>query len=127
MPITANDNPRNFITKILNYKKICSIKNSMTVLPELIPISIKMMLDNITGTFNFTNPGLISHNEILTMYKEIVDPTFEWENFSIEEQDKILLSKRSNNYLDTEKLESLYNILPIKESVRKCLENYNKE
>ncbi len=61
------------------------------------------------------------------MYKEIVDPTFTWENFSIEEQDKILLSKRSNNYLDTEKLESLYNILPIKESVRKCLENYNKK
>ena len=38
-------------------------------------------------------------NEILTMYKEIVDPNFTWENFDIEEQNKILDSKRSNNYL----------------------------
>ena len=37
MPITNIDNPRNFITKITNYEKICSIKNSMTVLPELLP------------------------------------------------------------------------------------------
>ena len=34
MPITGEPNARNFITKITNYEKICSIKNSMTVLPE---------------------------------------------------------------------------------------------
>jgi len=83
-----------------------------------------------TGTINLTNPGLISHNEILEMYKEIIDPAFEWENFTIEEQNTILLSKRSNNYLDTNKLENLYpNVKPIKESVRDILikmkNNYN--
>jgi dTDP-glucose 4,6-dehydratase len=57
------------------------------------------------------------------MYKEIVDPKFTWKNFTIDEQNKILASKRSNNALDTSKLEKLYpNVLPIKESVRKCLE-----
>jgi len=34
MPIVGEDNPRNFITKITTYEKICSIPNSMTVLPE---------------------------------------------------------------------------------------------
>jgi dTDP-4-dehydrorhamnose reductase len=68
MPITNNINPRNFITKITSYKKICSIKNSMTVLPELLPYIVKMMEQNITGTINLTNTGLISHNEILEMY-----------------------------------------------------------
>ena len=38
MPITDEINERNFITKITNYKKICSIHNSMTVLNELLPL-----------------------------------------------------------------------------------------
>ena len=41
---------------------------------------------------------------------------------SIEEQDKILLSKRSNNMLDTSKLESMYNIKNIKDSVAHCID-----
>jgi hypothetical protein len=127
MPITNINNPRNFITKITSYKKVCSIENSMTVLPEIIPIIINLAKKYKTGTINLTNPGVITHNEILEMYKEIVDPTFTWKNFSIEEQNQILASKRSNNHLLTEKLEELCpNILPIKEAVRKCLLEYNK-
>lgn len=115
----------NFITKITSYKKICSIANSMTVLPELIPIMIDLAKNNHIGTINLTNPGTITHNEILEMYKEIVDPTFTWSNFTIEEQNEILASKRSNNHLVTDKLEKLYpNVLPIKEAVRKCLLEY---
>jgi len=121
MPITDEKHPRNFITKITTYEKICSISNSMSVLNDLIPLSIKMMNNKEIGLFNFTNPGLVSHNEILEMYREIVDNNFTWKNFTIEEQDKILLSKRSNNYLNTNKLESKYDILSIKESVRNIL------
>jgi 3,5-epimerase/4-reductase len=121
MPITAEDNDRNFITKITTYEKICSIPNSMTVLPELLPYLLEMIKRNEVGTINLCNPGVIEHNEILSMYKEIIDPNFTWKNFSIQEQDKILLSKRSNNYLSTEKLESLFPVKPIKESVRDIL------
>ncbi len=72
-----------------------------------------------------TNPGAITHNDILEMYKEIVDPAFTWQNFSVEEQDKILLSGRSNNVLETTKLQELYpNVKPIKESIREVLQNY---
>jgi 3,5-epimerase/4-reductase len=121
MPITDEVNSRNFITKITSYNKICSISNSMTVLPELLPIMIDMCEKNVTGTVNLTNPGLISHNEILEMYREIVDKDFTWNNFSIEEQRQILASERSNNFLDTSRLESLYNVKGIKESVRDVL------
>jgi dTDP-glucose 4,6-dehydratase len=61
------------------------------------------------------------------MYKEIVDPNFKWMNFSEEEQKKILSADRSNNYLDTTKLESLYpEVNNIKEAVRKSLIHYKK-
>lgn len=123
MPIVGYHHPRNFVTKITKYEKICSIANSMTVLDELIPVSIDMMKNNETGLFNFTNPGTISHNEMLEMYKQYVDPSFTWENFTIKEQDTILESKRSNNYLDTSKLESKYKVKNIKESVLELFMN----
>jgi 3,5-epimerase/4-reductase len=122
MPITDEFNERNFITKITNYNKICSIPNSMSVLNDLIPVLIDLAKNKQTGTLNLTNPGLISHNEILQMYKEIVDPTFTWNNFNIEEQNETLLSKRSNNFLDTTQLELLHpEIKNIKESVKDIL------
>jgi len=127
MPITGEKNGRNFITKIATYQKVCSVPNSMTVLPELLPIVLDMMRQKTTGTMNLTNPGLISHNEILEMYKEIVDPNFTWNNFSQEEQRKILAADRSNNFLDTTRLSKLYpEILSIKDSVRNCLVKYKE-
>lgn len=125
MPIDDKHNPRNFITKITNYNKICSIPNSMTVLPELLPIALDLMVNKTTGTINLTNPGSISHNEILELYKNIVDPSFTWTNFTQEEQRKILDSDRSNNLLNTTKLETLYpNVLNIHDAVKKCLYQY---
>jgi dTDP-4-dehydrorhamnose reductase len=121
MPISSDKSVRNFITKIITYEKICSIANSMSVLDELLPLSIEMMKNNEKGCFNFTNPGIISHNEILEMYKENVDNSFTWKNMTIEEQNKLLLSKRSNNHLDTSKLEFKYEVSNIKDGVRKCL------
>ena len=123
MPITDKLEPRNFITKIITYEYICSIPNSMTVLDDLIPVAIDMAVNNVTGTVNLTNPGLVSHNEILEMYRNIIDPYFKWQNFSKEDQDKILAGGRSNNCLDTTKLLSMYpHVKNIKDSVKDVLE-----
>lgn len=133
MPITdEQDSPRNFIKKITSYKKVCSMPNSMTVLDELLPVLIEMALNKQVGTVNLTNPGLITHNEILEMYKEIVDPDFTWSNFTIDEQNQILASKRSNNCLDTTKLTNISfslknSVSPIKESVRNVLQRMSKK
>ena len=127
MPITSSKNDRNFITKIVKYEKICSIANSMTVLPELLPYVLDMMIKKMTGTINLTNPGLISHNEILQMYKDIVDNSFTWKNFTQEEQRHILAADRSNNFLDTTKLTTLYpDIKNIKDSIKDCLIKYKE-
>jgi len=125
MPITGEENPRNFITKIVRYERICSVPNSMTVLPTLLPLVVDMMRCGVTGTVNLTNPGLISHNEVLEMYRDIVDPQFSWKNFSVEEQRAVLAADRSNNFLETQRLEEMYpDVLPIREAVRQCLISY---
>lgn len=125
MPIVGYHHQRNFITKIVRYEKICSIQNSMTVLPDLIPVLIDLASTRKTGTINLTNPGTIEHNEILGMYKKHVDPSLTWKNFSAEEQNKILLSERSNNHLDTGRLQALYpDVLPIRESIERLLKSW---
>lgn len=127
MPIVGYDNPRNFITKIVGYKKVVNVQNSMSVLHELLPLLIDMSINKRCGTINLTNPGTISHNEVLELYKEHVDPNFTWENFTLEEQDELLDSKRSNNKLNTDMLQSLYpEVKDINTSLKELLQNYNK-
>ncbi|CAM9582454.1 unnamed protein product [Heterosigma akashiwo] len=144
MPISDDLSPRNFVTKIASYEKarrgVVDIPNSMTVLHDLLPVSLMLAERKLTGIYNFCNPGAISHNQasgaggaqrrrtcafiyrmrshitacacgsrgmsVLALYKKHVDPEFTWTNFTVEEQDKILVAKRSNNELDCTKLVS---------------------
>lgn len=128
MPISSDlNNPRNFITKISRYEKVVNIPNSMTVLDELLPVSIEMAKKNHRGIWNFTNPGVISHNEILELYKEYIDPKFKWVNFSLEEQAKVIVAQRSNNELDATKLKKDFpELLSIKDSIIKYVFKPNK-
>ncbi|KAJ8749317.1 hypothetical protein K2173_018800 [Erythroxylum novogranatense] len=128
MPISSDlTNPRNFITKITKYDKVVNIPNSMTILDELLPISIEMAKRNLRGIWNFTNPGVISHNEILEMYKEYINPSFKWANFSLEEQAKVIVAPRSNNELDASKLKKEFpQMLSIRNSLIKYVFEPNK-
>ncbi len=125
MPVSSDLHPRNFITKITRYKYVINIPNSMTVLDDLLPLTIEMALRGCTGNYNFTNPGTISHNEVLALYKEYVDPSFTWKNFTIEEMDRIIKAKRSNNELDVSKLLHEFPDIPeIHDSMRKVFEKF---
>lgn len=104
MPISDDLIHRNFVTKIVKYERVVNIPNSMTVLTELLPASLAMATKGLTGVYNFTNPGVISHNEVLDLYKKYIDPTYTYKNFSVEEQAKVIVAARSNNELDTTKL-----------------------
>lgn len=128
MPINDDlESPRNFLHKILHYKKICSIPNSMTVLPDLLPVLCSMIERQSVGTVNLTNPGVITHNQILDMYTALIDPEFTYENFSVEEQNQVLAAERSNNALATERLESEYFVLPIYQSLQRLFKRIRKE
>lgn len=124
MPISSDLHPRNFITKIIHYEKVIDIPNSMSVLDDLLPVLIEMSKRAFIGDYNFTNPGTMSHNEILSLYARYVDPLFTWKNFSIEEQNQVLKAKRSNNELDVSKLLREFPEIPhIRDSMLHVFEN----
>ena len=113
MPITGDlEHPRNFITKIMNYKRIVSVQNSMTVLPTLLPVAADMVKKSVTGTFNFTNPGSICHDDVMNMVKFYRKRDLTWTLMTLEEQSKILKAGRSNCVLDASKLTDLYPDIP---------------
>ncbi|KAK4537726.1 hypothetical protein CDCA_CDCA14G3751 [Cyanidium caldarium] len=105
MPISDDLSPRSFITKISKYERVVNVPNSVTVLTELLPVAISMSERGLTGVYNFTNPGSITHNQVLALYQQYIDPRFTWKNFTLEEQAKILKAGRSNCELDASKLQ----------------------
>lgn len=104
MPVGDDLIHRNFVTKIVKYEKVVNIPNSMTILTEMLPLSLAMAKKGLTGIYNFTNPGVISHNQVLDLYTKYIDPTYTYKNFSLEEQAMVIKAPRSNNELDATKL-----------------------
>lgn len=122
MPITSDWNPKNFVTKITKFKQICSYKNSMTYLPDLIPVMIYLSKKKFTGTLNFVNPGTISHEEILEMFKKHVNPDHHYELIDQRELSSVLVAKRSNNHLSTTLLQDVYPY-PVR-NIHQCIEGW---
>lgn len=125
MPVTDDWTPKNFIAKISKFENICSYPNSMTYLPDLIPIMIDMSMRKMTGTYNMVN-GSMSHKEILDLYTEIIDEKHTYNLIDDNKLNTLLKAKRSNNILNNTKLCSSYKVRPLNECVIEALHNMKK-
>lgn len=127
MPLDGQPGERNFITKITKYARVISIPNSLSVLDDFLQAAWELIAKHETGVFNLTNPGVIDHEEILEMYKEIVDPNFEYELMSLSELEKVTKAGRSNCGLSSRKLEEAgVHMRPIREALKDVLQQYKK-
>lgn len=123
MPISADLHPRSLVTKLVHYKKLVNIPNSMSVLEDLLPLIPLMIEKKLTGIYNLVNPGTLSHNQIMNLYKQYIDPTHQYENFTLEEQSKILAAPRSNCEISADKLlKEFPNIPNIQDSILKVFQ-----
>ena len=126
MPISAESNERNLINKILKYKNIIGLPNSVTVLDDLLPRLLGLMEKSVTGTLNACNPGTLYPGEILDMYKKYVDADHEWTETSKAEIEKQLGNGRSNNCMDVGRLLELCpDFPPARESVEKIMKEWD--
>jgi dTDP-4-dehydrorhamnose reductase len=124
MPLDSEKNPRNFITKITTYEKVISEPNSVTVIEDLIRAVLQLIDQRKTGIYNITNPGTITHKEILDLYTQIVDPTF---SYTLIPTDALhTCAGRSNCVLNTDKLAGAGVMMtPIREAIIHILKNYH--
>ena len=123
MPISDDLHHRSLVSKLIKYDKIVNVPNSMTVVSDLVPKIPVMMKRHLTGSYNFTNPGVLGHNDIMDRYKKYIDPDFSYTNFSLHEQDQVLKAARSNVKLDVSKLlKEFPDIPPIIDSIDNVFE-----
>jgi 3,5-epimerase/4-reductase len=127
MPVSKLVSSRNLIDKLVSYPNICSIPNSMSVLDDMWLIIDKMIDVTETGVYNLTNPGTALHSWILEQYKTHINPSHSYNEITYDEQMKYIKSHRSNNEMDTTKLENFckqYNLelLNITDSISRCFQ-----
>ena len=79
----------------------------MTVLSDILPLLLAVLEDGrFFGTVNAVNPGFVDHDWILQTYGHMSGKPHSYVLEPYEQQSKRLLSKRSNNVLDTSRLQS---------------------
>lgn len=127
MPVDEEPHERNLIDKLLKYNKLINIQNSMTTIPEMLD-AIKILIQKRkTGIYNLVNSGTISAAEIITMYKELINPYHDFGGLSLEELDNLTKARRSNCVLNTDKLKlEGINLPEIHQAVRNCLLKYKE-
>ncbi len=130
MPFVNYNHEKNFITKIVGYKKINSNNNSMTYLNNLIPVMVQMCLDGQVGTWNMVNPGFTNHRKMLErMALNFFIGTYEY----VQGESTLgLKSKRSSNIMDAKKLEeycasSGLKLMSIEEAVEDCFHTWQSK
>lgn len=127
MPIDGVPSNKNLITKLTKYGKIINMPNSVTCIPDLLSITKQLIDKKATGIYNVVNKNPILHSEILDMYKEIVDSTFEYTIINLKDLYKFVKAKRSNCVLETSKLEDEgIKVTDSKRAIRECLIEYKK-
>lgn len=124
MPIVFYSHPRNLVTKLLSFEKVISCSNSVTVLPDALPVLKQMIEDRVVGKFNLVNPGSVTHPDILNLYKLYVQPDLTFQCFNVADQNAILKVPRSNVILSTQKLTARGYALPdIRQSLSRGFQN----
>lgn len=102
-PILGDFHPKCYITKLIGFQKILATHNSVTVLPDLLPILWKMLEVRQTGVYHLVNPGRLASLDTLITYKHTVDPTLQIEEMS-EEEHRRTVGERSNGIVGMDAL-----------------------
>ena len=125
IPFNHDNNPRNYLQKLLNYTILLDAENSISHINEYVKSCIDSFVNDCEpGIYNFTNVGSITTRQVVDWMREegVTDKTF---NFFENEEDfmqKAAVASRSNCVLNTEKSEKMGIALrPVEDAVRSAL------
>ena len=121
-PISSKSSNKNLLTKLLSYNTIDSVEVSITYIDNLFPILFKMIEQNETGICNFTNPGQINLQDIISIYNDITKSQIN--PISNSNTINAVINNRSFARLQTDKI-TKYCPLNIADAVKDCCEKYN--
>jgi len=128
MPFDNEDGDRNYLSKLIKYDKLLSIKNSLSHTGDFVKACAQLIeKKSAFGTYNIVNSDYVDAIEVCKLIKEykITDKEF---NFFEDEKEFYAATgavKRSNCCLSNEKLsEAGINMRPVQDAIRDSLENW---
>lgn len=111
---------KNILTKIISFKRVIDVPNSITYIPDFINALKHLIKIKACGIYNIVNKGGLRYSELLEIYKKY-KPDFK---YKIIEHSKLSLV-RTNLLLSVDKLEKTGFIMPdIHEVLEPCVKNY---
>jgi 3,5-epimerase/4-reductase len=125
MPFDDSNNPRNLLQKLIKYKKVLDVPNSITYLPDMFKALETLVKKRAMGIYNMVNPGAISPYQIMQKYKELVDPKHEFERLTLDHLSDVVKAGRSNCVLSSKKIEAEgIRLLSVDEAIEKAMRSF---
>lgn len=120
IPLDDRPHPRNILTKLINYKQIIDVPNSLTYIPDFISALKHLIKIDARGIYNVVNKGALRYHKLLDIYRRYI-PDFKYRVIDLKKLNLI----RTNLILSTRKLERAgFIIRDIHEVLEECVQNY---
>lgn len=120
IPLDDQPSPRNVIDKLIRYKKVIDVPNSVTYLPDFFKALEHLIAIDARGIFNVVAKGPLVYPKLMDLYKKY-NPSFEYEILPL----KDLGLNRTNLILSVEKLEKTgFKVRTIDEILDECVKAY---
>ena len=122
IPLDNRNHPKNVLAKLIRYKTVIDIPNSITYIPDFIEALKHLIKIDARGVFNVVNKGALRYPELLDVYKKC-DGNFEYTVIPLEN----LNMERTNLILSTEKLEKTgFEVRRIQDVLEECVKGFVK-
>ena len=122
IPLLNAKHPKNILDKLIRYKKVINIPNSVTYIPDFIQAIKHLIKIDARGIYNVVNKGGLRYPELMRVYQKYV-PTFKYTHLDYRKLGLV----RTNLLLSTRKLEnSGFKIRSINSVLEECVKEYLK-
>lgn len=122
VPLDNRPHPKNLLDKLINYKKVIDIPNSVTYVPDFVNALKHLIEIKAKGIYNVVNKGALRYPQLMEVYKKY-NPDFQYEVIDFKKLNLV----RTNLILSTKKLEKTgFKIRNIQEVLEECVQDYLK-
>ncbi|MDD5560650.1 MAG: sugar nucleotide-binding protein [Candidatus Omnitrophica bacterium] len=122
IPLSNTKHPKNVLDKLIKYRKVIDIANSVTYLPDFIRAIKHLIKIDARGVYNVVNKGSLRYPALMKVYQKYV-PAFKYKVIAL----KKLGLVRTNLILSTNKLEKTgFKVRKINSILEECVKEYLK-
>ncbi|MEO1618802.1 MAG: sugar nucleotide-binding protein [Planctomycetota bacterium] len=107
IPFDHIDSPRNYLSKLMNYRQLLEAENSISHLHEFVNACIDCWAKRVPfGVYNVTNTGSVTTQQVCSLIQKHLEPEREFSFFESEEAFMKIAAKtpRSNCVMENSKL-----------------------